>query len=184
MNALCLTILSTALSTTLLAIASPTAAAGTLTRSDFQSASGMCNPATYVVSQVRNRPSGIRNESGSTLYVTCSAMGDWRTDNLNPHYNAPYQIRLRVANFDSTDQTINCTLLTGIPSGSAAGGTTQGAFPQGELVESGTVKTFIWTAASLLGSTQDFGPPQFSCALPPQTEVQYYMNFYYEDIGS
>ena len=159
-----------------LALVSPAAQAATTLRSDEFTAAGMCVPATFTVSKVRNRPTGVRNESTAPLYVTCSAPAGWDGDLADA-------IHLQVANFGAADATINCTLMTGYPA-EATANTSQGTYPQSQLVAAGGFYYFNWNSTNLTGTANALENPSWSCLLPPGAEVRAYYRDYAEEIGT
>lgn len=150
--------------------AAPANAADT-DRQEITQATDVCQPATFTVAKVRNRPSGVRNESTGGLYMTCAMMSDSGSGRDD------YEYYVRVTNQGASTQTVNCTMIDGFV------GSVYGAYPQSDSVASGDSKWFYWKSADLNGGTA-WAVVGFSCLLQPNVEINYFKRYYKEDIGA
>lgn len=141
------------------------------TRRDFSQAVEVCQPATFTVSRVRNRPFGVRNESTGPLYMTCAMKGD------DMSARGGYRVFLRVGNQGTTSATVNCTMLDG------SAFALKGTYPQSLTVPAGGTEFFSWVSADL-GSGASWDWTSFSCLLQPNVEIQYMGKEYLEEVGA
>jgi hypothetical protein len=163
------------------ALASTAASAVDAPRNEVFGAAGLCTPALdNTFKGLRARASGIRNEGTATMYLACSAPGDWRTGTA---YDGAQHLSMRVANFGAASIVIKCTLRPGYTVG-ASTNLTQGAFPKSITLAPSGYGWIDWYAATLLPAGEEFANANFGCELPPGGEVQYMWREYAEDVGA
>jgi hypothetical protein len=134
------------------AIAAP-AAAQSIVR---QNAAGMCQGALpQFAGTLRARPLGVINEGGSSAFVTCSLPG---VDGVS------HNMEIIITNRGSSDQTINCTAVSGRVLGAAPVYVPlTGTVSPGQIIG-----LFYNPAGGDLGNMLNL-----SCSLPPMTELSY-----------
>lgn len=136
-------------------------------------ASGVCQPATFTVAKVRQRPEGTRNESSGPLYMTCAATGGY---NGNASGSAEI-FYLTATNTGASQQTINCTFFDGVKLSGLA------AYPQSLSAAAGNTIIFEWDSVDLNGGTK-WEAGSFSCLLQPGVEINTIYMGRHQEIGT
>ncbi len=125
-----------------------------------QNATGVCQsnlPASDT--NIRKRPTAIRNEGTGSAFVSCSTM--------NLLGNEVTTVGIRINNAGATPATINCTMVNGRQSFAPT------FFPKSAIFAPGGNNFIIWTAAADNGGVNFDDLINFSCTLLPQTDIEY-----------
>jgi hypothetical protein len=152
-------------------VASGGANAVTVSRLDFTHASGFCQGALpNFDTQIRKRPLAVANEGTATAFVSCS-MGKERADGLIT------EATLKVINRNGAPADISCTLVHGFLSSASPTfiSKTVTVAPNGGAFMS-------WLPADNGGANYSW--LNWSCALPPGTDIAYGYIQYTEDVGA
>lgn len=149
--------------------------AATVTKGFYQAGSGFCQPALPTFDgNIRKRPTAIANEGTALAFVSCSAPKTF-SDTSGFSDNEP-QYQLVVYNKGSAAVNVTCSLVNAFQAGSTA-------FPKTLSVAAGSRTFFSWNAATDNGGTE-WQFPNFSCGLPPGTEVGYILYNFDSEIGA
>jgi len=149
--------------------------AATDNKGHYQAGSGFCQPALPTFDgNIRKRPTAIANEGTALAFVSCSAQKSFNdssgyTDN-EPSYS------LVIYNRTSAAVNVTCSLVNSFQAGSTA-------FPKTISVPANNRSFFTWDAATDNGGTE-WQFPNFSCGLPPGTEVGYILYNFDDEIGT
>jgi hypothetical protein len=148
--------------------AAPALHAGSVRAVYYQSASGFCQPALPAFDGlVRKRPTAVANEGTANAFVSCS-MPSWPTgEGVDVNLG---EVELVLANRGTQAAQLSCTLVNAFEPGGAAVVRTATA-------AAGQRAFLTWTIGDFGGAPLEF--LNFSCLLPPRTEVAY--GFYYYD---
>ena len=125
-----------------------------------QNATGVCQgnlPASDT--NIRKRPTAVRNEGTGNAFVNCSTM--------NLIENEVTTAAVHVNNAGAASATISCTMVNGRQSFDPA------FFPKTRDLPAGASGFMIWTAAGDNGGANFQDLINFSCLLPPQTDIEY-----------
>lgn len=134
------------------------------TRTVFPSAA--CEPATFLVSQLRHRPNSFRNESSSGIYVTCSIPAD-------SNATAVTSTGLKVQNTSGVTVNVTCSM-TNMEDPNANSTTT---YPQTIPLTAGAGTYISWNAGP-------YRQTSYSCLLQPGVEIGLIYQYFTEDVGS
>ena len=169
------TLIATMLCTTVAALLSTSASATTVNHQEVVNAAGVCS-AAFSNQTVRNRPTGVRNTGTSAIYVTCSIPGDFSGATSDEVY-------LRVANFGTSSQPINCNFQPGYSNG-VTNTTSQGSFSGGATVAANDFAyLYFYSVDYPSTSSTGFYNANFTCLLQPNTELQYIGRYYDESVN-
>lgn len=157
-------------------VTTPQAAdAATVTKGFYQAGSGFCQPALPTFDgNIRKRPTAIANEGTALAFVSCSAPKTFSDANGFSDNEAQYQ--LIVYNKGSAAVDVTCSLVNSFQAGSTT-------FPKTLSVAAGGRTFFRWDATTDNGGTE-WQFPNFSCGLPPGTEVGYILYNFDSEIGA
>jgi hypothetical protein len=155
------------------------AGAAEVSRVDVQGATGMCKAATnaYAVG-TRYRPLALANESDANSYVTCNWQGDDKTGSVR----GAKRLSLVVSNYGNAARSVTCTLVNGHQTGALVFAS---YVPKTVNIPAGGFAEMAWVPGEVANSKPSgIDRPSVSCALPPQTALQYTRREYNEDVGA
>ena len=139
-------------------------------RLDFNHASGFCQGALPSFdTNIRKRPLAVANEGSATAFVSCSMGGE--------RNNAITEATLHIYNRTSTNVNVSCTLVHGFESASSPT-----FIPKTLSVPANSDAYFQWLPADNGGA--NFSWLNWTCALPPGTDIGYGYIRYDEDVGA
>lgn len=149
-----------------------------VSRTDLQGASGMCKAALPgYAAAVRYRPLGLNNESNDHIFVSCN----WQGDDSQFGVRGARRVFVFIGNHAAVPRTVSCTLVDGFQQGSNL----QATYTVKSLdVPAGAGVSFEWLPADVPGAPATIKLPSVSCALPPQSSLQYTGKVYNEDVGA
>lgn len=148
------------------------AQAATISRTETTLSSAACQPALGAFHQaIRARPAAMKNESGSSAYITCGL----RSVRGNQRYIRQAGVYLR--NEGSVQRSVQCTL---VDVGTDFANPTY--HPKTLVLAAGQPPTLLaWNQSDNGGLAYRY--PAVSCALPPDTGVGAVLRVFDEEIG-
>lgn len=151
--------------------ASGGAKAVTVARLDFNHASGFCQGALPSFdTNIRKRPLAVANEGTATAFVSCS-MGNERADSTIT------EATLVVFNRNASPMDVTCTLVHGFQSSASP------TFISKTATIAANDRAFLsWLPADNAGANYSW--LNWSCSLPPGTDVGYGYIKYDENVGA
>jgi len=148
-----------------------TAEAATATRLHFENATGFCQSALPIFDgNVRKRPTAVANEGTSNAFISCSMAASANGS------TGIEVISLFIYNKTAVAVNVTCSLVNHYQ----AGGT---VVPKTQSVRAIGIAEFVWTRGDV-GNPASMKYANFSCNLPPGTEVGYGYYRYSYEIGS
>lgn len=149
--------------------------AATDNKAIYQAGSGFCQPALPTFDgNIRKRPTAIANEGTALAFVSCSAVKSFN-DSAGFSDNEP-EYRLVIYNKTAAPVDVTCSLVNSFQAGSTT-------FPKTLTVQANNRVFFTWNAVADNGGTE-WQFPNFSCGLPPGTEVGYILYNFDDEIGT
>lgn len=155
------------------------ASAAEVSRTDVQSAAGMCRAATTeYAAGVRNRPLGVANISSEDVYVTCA----WQGDDSQSSVRGATLVAVQAANESSEQaQALDCTLVNGQASSGVAYATYT---PKSVEIAPVAGAVLQWLPAEVANAGPTIKLPALSCRLSPGMSLQFMTRVYNENVGN
>ncbi len=131
----------------------------------FQNAAGFCQPALPTFDgNIRKRPTGVANEGATNAFVSCSAPTSAESS------TGITSLNLALANRTTGDIIVTCSLVNSFLVGGAV-------IPKTVTIPANNIQFVTWTTSDV-GNPASMMWANFSCNLPPGTDVSYiFYNF-------
>ncbi|MEO6250913.1 MAG: hypothetical protein ABIO59_09580 [Luteimonas sp.] len=152
-------------------VASGGANAVTVSRVDFSHASGFCQGALPSFdTNIRKRPLAVANEGTATAFVSCSMEKERNDAKIT-------EATLKVFNRGTASADVSCTLVHGFQSSFSPTYISKTA-----TVDAGGSAFISWLPVDNAGANYSW--LNWSCSLPPGTDIGYGYVRYTEDVGA